>query len=141
MSQSQRNVLFGAIAIVALLGALYFFTAGSKRQVEIGRSLTTYGRCLACEYEGFVTFPLGQIAPFDCKECGETAVYGLYYCSECKKRFVPMLQREGVDGPLRPPQPPLVVICPACHGSQVTGYVPELFADECKGHLAWPEWP
>jgi hypothetical protein len=140
VSQSQRNVVFGAIAVVALAVAAYLFISNSGGQAEIASELRTYGRCLACSYESFIDYNRNQIPPFPCPDCSETAVYSLYYCYDCHKRFVPNLEKIDADGPPRPPVPPLVVLCPQCRGDTVMAFIPDKMGEEPQGDLPWPDW-
>ncbi len=139
MQQSQRNVLFGGLAVV-VLGAAGFFLLrpGGGDVPEIGDEIKIYGRCLAGEWEGYVTHPRGERAPYDAEGCPERAVYPLFYCQTCKRRFVPNLVRLSADEPYGVPR---VVVCPADGSGMVMPYYPG-FIDESEivGDLPWPKW-
>ncbi|MCK4340330.1 MAG: hypothetical protein KAY37_01230 [Phycisphaerae bacterium] len=138
MSQSRRNVLFGILGVVAVIAACFFFFTGRGGVPRIGNKYTVHGICLACRHEGESQYPRDERPPHKCTQCGEQAVYPLYFCRDCKHRFVPHLVRTKMGDPLRIPEN---VWCPNCGSTNWIGFIPKLQPEEPVGDAPWPEWP
>lgn len=134
----RRNVLFGVLAVVAIVAVIMLMVRRGSTGPQIGTSAACYGKCLACTFEGEVKYPGDEFAPHTCPQCDKAGVYSLYYCEACKLRFVPTLVRLEPGGPLRVPDR---VQCPVCGSPNWALYLPKLMSEGPKGDAPWPEWP
>ncbi|MBN2445732.1 MAG: hypothetical protein JXO22_03350 [Phycisphaerae bacterium] len=133
----QRNVVLGGIGVVALLIAAYLTFSGVGRTKEVPTTYESYGVCLACKADARFSHDADEDAPYDCKNCGERAVYPWLYCFDCEKRFVPTLVADA-DGP---PKMPGFPRCPVCRQSHFAAYDPEdPDQKNSKGDAPLPKW-
>lgn len=137
MSQPQRNVVLGAIAVAAIVVAIVLFARGGAQSRAVPKDYTIEGVCLACREEAQITQPLGEYAPFPCPHCGKQAVYPWFYCYDCNRRFVPELVRPEPNGPLRLPMGPR---CTACRSNHVGQYDPQWPTQHPIGDAPLPKW-
>lgn len=138
MSGQTRNLLLGGLAVTITGAAGYFFF--SNRGSSGAVSATTYefrGACLACKQPVQTTQHFDENFPLKCPKCGQAAVYPWYYCYQCKKRFVPELDRSG-SGPPRVPMGPR---CTACGSDNVGLWVEKMTTQQPTGDATLPKWP
>lgn len=135
MSQGQRNVLLGGIAIAAIAVAVIIFTrTGPAARPE---SFAFNGVCLSCQKDVKQVVPLNEYAPFTCPHCATQAVYPWFYCNECNRRFVPDLVRPDPAGPWRIPQG---IACRACGSGNVGSWDPDFPTQQPIGDAQLPKW-
>jgi DNA-directed RNA polymerase subunit RPC12/RpoP len=138
MRVSNRDLVLGGLAVLLIAAAavLYATWAGSAK-AQLPRSATTLGVCLACKQECAVSHGTAEVAPFECPNCAERAVYPWYFCLDCKKRFVPAL----VSGPEDEyPRVQPFASCPACGSPRVRGYLSAM-EPQVAGDAPLPPWP
>lgn len=134
---NSRNAVLISVAVVALGAATWLLFAGARDSApDHGDESFCYGVCLNCKAEDRYTYPRGDVPPFVCHSCGQQAVYPLFYCTNCGKLFVPVL-----DTSVSPPRIPLVPWCTECGSSSVQPYYPEAMLDEPTGRAPLPKWP
>jgi hypothetical protein len=137
LTNSQRNGVLVGVVIIAL-GIVGYLSFGSGRGAAgVPSQYVTSAVCLACQKETEVKHARGELAPWTCRFCGKNAVYPWFYCSNCKKRFVPNLTRPEPGGPLRTPTVP---VCPACGSQNVGLYMPGLTDEKPAGDAPLPAW-
>ena len=137
MSEGQRTLMKGGGAVVVIVIALVFLVRGGGQSGTLNRDYTVHGVCLACEQEGETTQAMDAYAPFVCPSCDAHAMYPWFYCDGCCKRFVPELVRPDPDGPLRLP---MGIRCPACGGTQIGQYDPQMPTQTPVGDAPLPKW-
>ncbi len=135
MATNQRTPLLVGVVVVLLGTSGYVLFSGGGDTGEIGKRVSSYGICLACQHEGPDEYAWGEQAPHECTECGAPAVYPLYQCYNCKQRFVPQLDR-STD----PPRVPSNIVCTGCGSSSVVPFIPEAMTEEPVGDVL-PAWP
>ena len=135
---SRRDLILGATAAVLFIFAAVLYCSRAGVRAELPSEARTFAVCLACQEEAEVTHELGEIAPFECPECDEIAVYGWQYCRDCKKRFVPGLVRYPDDDF---PRLPAISVCPLCGGNRSSGYNAASGAQKPVGDAPLPDWP
>lgn len=138
MVGGRRNLALVGLAVAGFAGAALFLLRSQPGVPAIADRFTIHGACLACKHEGRVDYKRGELAPHPCPACREAAVYPLFYCPHCKKRFVPRIWR--ID-PAQPPRMPLVVSCPRCGAADIAPFIPGGMVEEPLGDLPWPPWP
>jgi DNA-directed RNA polymerase subunit RPC12/RpoP len=138
VSRSQRQVLLGAVAVVAFAIAAYSFFGRGKGGPNLPKEFSEAGICLSCKTEGRVTYPHAEPAPHRCPKCGEAAFYPYYFCFECKKRFVPALVQIRAGEPLRLP---VGIACTSCGSTSVSPFLPNQPDYEPSGDAPLPKWP
>lgn len=137
MERKQRNILLGAISVVALVAAGAVFLGGFGRPPKLPATFTIKGVCLACQEEVEAQHAQDEHAPLICPQCSEFAVYPWLYCFDCSKRFVPALVRPDDGGPLRVPSFP---VCPACGAQHFAAYIPDMPGQDPVGDAKLPNW-
>ena len=139
MNPAVRNCLYGLIILAGAGGAGYMLFGRTKENVAVNAAhFSVDGMCLACKSETKLSVPREEEAPHRCPKCGQQAVYPLWYCEDCKKRFVPVLERRDPNGP---PRMPVSVACPNCRGQSVAPYIPEAQLETPAGDQPLPPWP
>jgi len=137
--RSQRQLILGLVALIAVIAAAYALLRSGQKPVGISTEFSEYGVCLACKYEGQVDYPREQPAPHRCPKCGQQAFYPLYFCFDCKRRFVPALER---NDPAQPARVPLIIACPNCTSSRVSPFLGGQAGYEPEGpDVPLPHWP
>jgi hypothetical protein len=134
----RRNVLFGTLGVVAVATLIFLLVVRRGAAPTIAADFTVFGKCLACEYAGDVNYPRNERAPYACPQCQEHAVYPLYFCNDCKLRFIPELVRSQVG---EPPRLPREIRCPSCDSTNWMSCDPRLMTEEPAGDAPWPRWP
>ncbi len=137
MEMRQRNLLLGGGAVIVVAVVMILIAARSGGSATLPKAFTVHGICLACQKESDVTQTLGTYAPFKCLHCGKSAVYTIFFCRNCKKRFVPDLVRPDPAGPLRLP---MGARCPACGSTDVCQYDAAMPDQHPVGDAPWPAW-
>lgn len=133
-----KQVVLGAVGVVALGIAGYMVFGRGSQTVSIGDRFTEHGICLSCKAESEVSYPREEAAPHRCPGCQQQAFYPWYFCFTCRNRFVPPLEQREAGGPLRLP---LGVTCPKCRGTDVSPYLANQPGFESTGDLPLPKWP
>lgn len=136
MDQRQRNVLLGAVAVIALVVAGWMFSSSGEDLRSIDQ-YTDYCACLNCDWEGLVTHSSREQDPFICEQCDHESVHYLYYCNECRSRFIPQLIR-GSDGKWHVPRG---ATCISCESADVSTYLPFFHEDQYVGDIIRPKLP
>ncbi len=132
-----RNLVLGAVAVVAVAAAGYLFLR-SSRSTAIPQAYAFSGVCLSCQKEGEFNAPLQTYPPYLCPQCGRQSVYPWYYCHACKTRFVPDLVRPVPGEPLRLPASTNCP-CPNCRSADV-GSWDSLTAEPNATTAPLPKW-
>jgi DNA-directed RNA polymerase subunit RPC12/RpoP len=137
MNASQKNLLLIGITVAALAGAGVLFYRSSGGATSAPSTFAISGACLECSKMSRGTYALGEHEPYACPHCQKSALYPLYVCSDCQKRFVPQLVRAAPGEPWRLPHSPR---CSACDSATVGAWDPELLPEsELKGDLPLPK--
>jgi hypothetical protein len=137
VQENKRQIVLGGVAIVLLVVAGWYWFARASGPPAPSSTFTLDGICLACGKDVTATYKAGEGQPATCPLCGKRAVYGTFYCYNCKQRFVPELEPRPGGGP---PKMPMIPVCPTCGGTNVAGYIqqdPEHAAAQ-RGPL--PKW-
>ena len=112
-----------------------FYTLGSKAAPKISKDATAYCVCLSCKTESEVKYPREEAAPHRCPKCSTQAAYPVYYCFNCKHRFVPTLVKGN------PPRLPATIACPKCGAQGAMAYIPNDSMFTPTGEIILPRWP
>ena len=132
----NRQVVLGAVAIVAFAVAGWFAFGRGGDNVALGQDIKAKGVCLSCKGEDEYQYSIKETPPIKCHKCGQVSAYPWQFCTNCNKRFVPPLEIREPGGP---PRIPLYFACPACGGAYATQYIPQMH--ESKGDLPLPRKP
>jgi len=136
MNASQKNGLLIGITIAALGGAGFMFYRSSGTAAAPTR-YSVNGVCLDCGKSSTSMHVLGEHEPYVCPSCQKNAVYPWFVCTDCRKRFVPELDRGAPGEPARLPHTPR---CPACGSTAVSAWDAELVPEsDLKGDVALPK--
>jgi DNA-directed RNA polymerase subunit RPC12/RpoP len=131
---NQRQWLFIVLGVlVVVVGGFYLL--GSKAAPKIASNLTEDCVCLSCKVESVVSYPREEAAPHRCPKCGTQAAYPVYYCFNCKHRFVPTLVKGD------PPRVPATIACPKCGTQGAMPYVQNEPMFTPTGEILLPRWP
>jgi DNA-directed RNA polymerase subunit RPC12/RpoP len=134
--QGKERYLVGGAAVVIIALACYFILAKSGGGSRFHTRLGVDGVCLACKQEVKVQVnTTTDFAPYKCPRCNEQAVVGWMFCTNCKKRFVPALERKG-DGQARLPD---ALRCSGCKSPNVETFVPGLITQQPVGDVPLPK--
>lgn len=139
MSQSQRNVLLGGIAVVLIAVAAVVYATRTRPSFRVPDQFGFKGVCLACSQESDATQAANESPPALCPHCGKAALYPWFFCYDCQKRFVPDLVRPQSDGPLRLPAWPKCP-CRGCRSGNVGPWDPEMPTQQPVGDVPLPKW-
>jgi hypothetical protein len=128
-----------ALLIVAVLAASAAVAIGllNRNAGELPDQYTAPGVCLACETEQVARYEAGEIAPWDCQQCDEQAVFPWYYCYKSGMLFVPA-PIVGDEGNIRIPPFPR---SPITGGDDIGLYVEGTPGMEPEGRAPLPPWP
>jgi hypothetical protein len=134
----NKNLILGGIALVAIVGAVVFFTrGGGGGEAEVPDQYQINGVCLSCQKESESMHALGTYEPYECPHCQEMAVYPWWYCFNCNNQFIPQLFKPDPDSPPRfPPSPH----CPICRSGNVAQYDPRMPNQSPVGQAKLPHW-
>jgi hypothetical protein len=134
---NQRQWLLIVLGVlIVVLGAFYLL--GSKAAPPIPKDLSADCVCLSCKVESEVKYPREEAAPHRCPKCGTQAAYPVFYCFNCKHRFVPTLVRGDSSGP---PRLPMTIACPKCGTQGAMAYIPNEPMFTPTGEILLPRWP
>jgi hypothetical protein len=134
---NQRHWLFIVLGVlVVVVGGFYLL--GSKAAPKISANLTEDCVCLSCKAESVIAYPREETAPHRCPKCGTQAAYPVFYCFECKHRFVPTLVRYNASSP---PGLPATIACPKCAKTGAMPYMPDNPMFTPTGDILLPRWP
>ena len=132
---TKRDTILTVTAVGFIAVAGYYYAAHSKTTARMPTVIHANCACLACRQHVQLQPRLTEPVPYVCPLCNQQAVYPLFKCRHCGKRFVPNLVRR--EGEL--PGMPVVPVCPSCGGADVGGYTgEEILATE---EMILPEWP
>jgi hypothetical protein len=136
VERSTKNLILVGLSVVifATAGAIGFWaTRGKPRFAEL---YLINGVCLSCLWDGEASYKANEGQPAVCPSCNKRAVYEWYYCQDCRKRFVPALDR-STNPPTVPPFSP----CPGCYCTNVGAWDPR-FPEQAvpRGELPLPKW-
>ena len=136
-SSAKRNAVLIGIA-AALIGlAAYRFVSAPGTKPDYPKRYTVQGVCLACKLDSEATQNVSERPPLECPKCRQRALFFWFYCPDCKKQFVPDLQRRA-DGT---PGLPVVITCPGCRSAHGAQYEPKDPEQKPVGKLPLPKWP
>lgn len=97
----------------------------------------TFGVCLSCQTEQHASHGPAERPPYECRECGEPAVYPWLYCYDSNTLFVPPLIRDEEGVPRIPPFPH----SPVTGGDNFGTYVPDTPGMDPENRHPLPPWP
>ncbi|MCH7872822.1 MAG: hypothetical protein IID33_14090 [Planctomycetes bacterium] len=138
MSEEQRNLGLGALAVALLGVAVYVFATRSAEREAFPNVYQMEGVCLSCRQEDQASYKQGERPPAECPNCGQRTVYQWTFCFECNKRFVatPVPSSDG-----GPPKPPVIPVCTACGSSRTGAYDPHDPEQQSVGDADLPTLP
>ncbi len=133
---NRKNAIYAAVSLIAIIGAgVYAFrTTGKTTHLPTKASVNCV--CLACRQLVHVETRVAIPPPYECPECGQTAVYPVFHCQKCNTYFVPPLTADPNDDA---PRLPVVPVCPKCGNSNLGTFTGEL--DVSPDQLVLPAWP
>ena len=138
MAINQRQSLFIVLGVLVVVAGGFYLLTGTKAAPGDPKKLSEDCVCLSCKAESMIAYPREEAAPHRCPKCGEQAAYPIFYCFNCKHRFVPALLPSGQGGP---PRVPASVVCPKCGNSNVTPFLPNEPMFTPVGEILLPRWP
>ena len=107
MSETQRNLGLGALAVALLGVAVFVFATRTGEREAFPNVYQMEGVCLSCRQEGRASYKQGERPPAECPNCGQRTVYQWTFCFECNTRFVATPVPSNDGGPPRPPVVPV----------------------------------
>lgn len=134
---AKRNAILISVVVVVGGVAAYRFIAAPGSKPDYPKQYTVQGVCLACKQESEATQGVTERPPLECSKCRQRALFYWFYCPDCKKQFVPELQRR-TDGPAGLP---VVITCPGCRSARGEQYEPKDPDQKPVGKLPLPKWP
>ena len=135
MNDSTKSAVLGGVALVVLGGAAYLFFK-PRAAVSFPTRYTIEGVCLACHAQDRVDAKLTDPPPHRCSKCGQSAIFGWYYCQDCKKRFVPNPVKSADRISL-----PVIPSCGGCGSQRVSQYASDDPEQTPAGDAPLPKWP
>lgn len=135
LNQRQWLLIILGVLIVVTAG---FYTLGSRAAPKIAKDSTEDCVCLSCKTESEVTYPREEAAPHRCPKCGTQAAYPVFYCFNCKHRFVPTLVKGDASSP---PRLPGTIACSKCGAQGAMAYIPNEPMFTPTGEIILPRWP
>ncbi len=122
MANTTKQWAMGGFAVAALAVACYLLIGRSGAQAKYPSEKVVHCKDLKTGEERVVRTAVADPAPYRNPGTGERTLYPLYYCFECKHRFVPAPVPDPAGGP---PKPPMIPVCTKCGASNSQPWFPE----------------